>query len=203
MKDEARALARLGIPRLNASQMTQEVACRIRCARLWCQRHWHVLTDSNLNNKGKFQLYMLLVRPILAYGCEVWPYGGCALKKLLQFEAAILIEIYKSKYHSKDPKRLKVKKVMVYSLYKYSDIATHIENERLRWNELLPYEETALRGPDPNKKRVRFKEPTETYKKARSSFFKPDYHQFYISKLRSRTKIKTNLQINDIENHPG
>lgn len=203
MNNEARALARLGIPRINDSQMTQEVACRIRCARLWCQRHWHVLTDSNLNSLGKFQLYVLLVRPILAYGCEVWPYGGYALKRLLQFEAAILTEIYKSKYQSKDPKRLKVNKIMVYSRYKYSDIATYIENERLRWNELLPYEETALRGPNPNKRKVRFKEPTETHKKGKSSFLKPDSHPFYISKMKSRTKIKTSLRIHDIENHPG
>lgn len=203
MKNEAGALARLGIPGLTATQMTQEVACRIRCARLWCQRHWHVLTDSNLKSSGKFQLYALLVRPILAYGCEVWPYGGCALKRLSQFEAAILTEIFKSKYHSKDPKRLKVKKVTVYSRYKYSDIATHIENERLRWNELLPYEETALRGPNPNKKKVRFKEPIETHERTRSNFLTPDHQPFYISKLRSQTKIKTSLQINDIENHPG
>lgn len=201
MKDEARALARLGIPRLTAAQMTQEVACRIRCARLWCQRHWHVLTDSNLNTAGKFQLYMLLVRPILAYGCEVWPYGVRALKRFSQFEAAILIEIYKSKYHYKDPKRLKVKEVKVYSRYKYSDIATYLENERLRWNELLPYEETALRGPNPDKKKVRFKEPFQTHGKAKSSFLDSDC-PFYIAKLRSGTKIKS-LRIHDIENHPG
>lgn len=203
MKDETGALARLGIPCLTAAQMNQELACRIRCARLWCQRHWHVLTASNLDTQGKFQLYVLLVRPILAYGCEVWPYGGCALKRLTQFEAAILIEIYKSKYHSKDPKRLKVKKQTVYSRYKYSDIVTYIENERLRWNELLPYEETALRGPNPNKKKVRFKDPIATHEKTKLSFLEPDYHPFYISKLRSRTKIKTSLIINDAENHPG
>lgn len=203
MKDEDRVLARLGIPRLTTTQMTKEIACRIRCARLWCQRHWHVLTDSNLNSTGKFQLYMLLVRPILAYGCEVWPYGGRALKRLSQFEAAILTEIYKSKYHFKNPKRLKVKHGIVYSRYKYSDIATYIENERLRWNELLPYEETALRGPNPDKKKVRFKESLETHEKTKSSFLDSDYHPFYISKLRSHTKIKTNLRINDIENQPG
>lgn len=204
MKDVTGALARLGIPHLTSTQMTQEVACRIRCARLWCQRHWHVLTNSNLTSQGKFQLYVLLVRPILVYGCEIWPYGGCALKKLLQFEAAILTEIYKSKYHSKDPKRLKVKKVTVYSRYKYSDIATYIENERLRWNELLPYEETALRGPNSNKKKVRFKEPIETHEKAISGFLELDNYPFYISKLRSSsTKIKTTLRINEIENHPG
>lgn len=202
MDDSARTLARLGIPRLTITQMNREVSCRIKCARLWCQRHWHVLTDSNLSSRGKFELYVLLVRPILVYGCEVWPYGGCALRRLSQFEAAMLTEIYKSKFDLKDPKRLKVNKIKVYSRYRYSDIATYIEIERLRWNELLPYEETALRGPNPNKKKVRFKEPIKT-PTAKFSFVEPNNHPFYIAKLRSHTRLTTSLRINDAENNSG
>lgn len=135
----------LGIPSLTRAQMGPEIAERIRCARQWCQRHWPLLCNPDLTSRSKFELYKAFVRPILTYACELWHLTACESKKLLRCEAAILLEIYKSKYPQRHPKRLKPSLRSVYKHFHGTDIVAHVNCERLRWKDLLKHEERALR----------------------------------------------------------
>lgn len=168
---------KLGIPQLSAKEMVLEIAERIRCARLWCQRHWELLCDPDLHCQAKFQLYKFFVRSILTYGCEVWTLDDRSSKKLLRFECATLLEIYKSKYPHRHPKRLRPSMRAVYKRYRDTDVVDHVRNERLNWKKLLRIEERALgkrskrshkrvhwwdKPPPPN---VSCKEPTPTTSK--------------------------------------
>lgn len=154
MENEARALRKFGIPSLNQSKMGPTIRARLKCARQWCFRFWQVLVNPGLNSKAKFQLYKLFVRPILTFGCEVWNLDQRSSKKLLEFEGAILTEIYKSKYSKRDPRRLKPNLDAVYARYRNQNVLSHIKNERLSWADLLNAECVAVRGPDPAKKHI-------------------------------------------------
>lgn len=135
---------KLGIPELSEEEMVLEIAERIKCARLWCQRYWQLLCDPDLHCQAKFQLYKFFVRPILTYGCEVWTLDDRSSKKLLRFECATLLEIYKSKYPHRHPKRLRPNMRAVYKRYRDTDIVDHVRNERMNWKKLLRIEERAL-----------------------------------------------------------
>lgn len=147
---------KLGIPQLNPKQMTLEIAERIRCARMWCQNHRELLRDHNLHYQVKFQLYKFFVRPILTYGCEVWSLDDRSSKKLLRFECATLLEIYKSKYPHRHPKRLRPNIGAVYRCYRNTDVVDHVVNERLTWSQLLNVEEKAFGRRKRGRKRVRW-----------------------------------------------
>ncbi|CAG9787744.1 unnamed protein product [Diatraea saccharalis] len=121
-----------------------EITERIRCARLWCQRYWKLLCNPDLRCQTKFCIYKLFVRPILSYGCEVWILNNRLANKLIRFECGILIEIYKSKYPHRHPKRLRPNIRSVYKQYHDSDIVDYIRNERLNWRTLLKIEEKAI-----------------------------------------------------------
>lgn len=125
--------------------MGQEISNRVRCARMWCQRHWEVLCNPTVRSCIKFQLYKLFVRPLLTYRCEVWTLDRRSSKKLERFEQEILLEIYKSKYPHRHPKRLRPNIRLVYQKYRNTDILEYIENERLDWTSLLELEKMSLK----------------------------------------------------------
>lgn len=137
-------LKRIGITQLTGQKLHQEIERRKHCARLWCNHHWRILTHNHFKRTLKFQLYKFLVRPILTYGCEFWILDDKSASNLLQFEYAILSEIYKSKYPSGHPKRANISTKSVFARYRTSDIVNHVRFERLRWDELLSGEETFM-----------------------------------------------------------
>lgn len=133
-----------GIPLLDRRQTLREITERVRCARVWCQRHWDVLVGSTIRLRRKFQLYAIFVRPILLYGCEVWKLDRRSSKKLLQFECSILCEIYKSVLPRRHPRRLRPNAKEVYSIFCDNNIIEHIYRTTISWNTLLYTEERAL-----------------------------------------------------------
>jgi hypothetical protein len=140
----SRVVNELGTPQLTKERMVVAITERIRCARSWCQKYWQLLCNPDLRCQAKFQLYKLFVRPILTYGCEVWKLESRLCKKLLRFECGILLEIYKSKYPHRHPKRLRPSIRAVYRRYRDTDVVEHVKNERLSWRALLEIEERAL-----------------------------------------------------------
>ncbi|CAG9562522.1 unnamed protein product [Danaus chrysippus] len=127
----------------NCVQTTEEVSERVRCARLWCYRHWSILCDPKLQRKVKFQIYKQFVRPIVTYGCETWCLDERSCKKLLRFECSVLLQVYKSKYPHRHPKRLRPKIKDVYCRYRDTHVVDHVRRQRLDWNQLLQCEENA------------------------------------------------------------
>lgn len=136
---------KLGIPHLSPQQMALEIAERVRCARLWCQRYWAVLCNHGIHYRARFELYKFFVRPILTYGCELWRLDDHICRKLLRFECGVLVEIYKSKFPRRHPQRLRPNLRDVYSRFEGCDIIDYVNNERLHWPCLLRSEVMALR----------------------------------------------------------
>lgn len=139
------SLKTFGVFDLQGGKMQSEVTERVRSARLWCHRHWPLITDPHLRRRVKFRLYRFFVLPILTYGCELWTINKLTIKRLMRFEISTLIEIYKSKYPVYHPKRLKPQPQVVYQQYGLPDVFQHVVCERVRWRTMLELEDTALK----------------------------------------------------------
>lgn len=140
------AVTRLSPSLLNAKEMALELAERLRRARQWYQRYWKVLCHPDLHYRTKFQLYRFFVRPILTYGCELWTLNNQTAKRLRRFEYSVLLEIYKSMYPHRHPKRLRPNLISVFGRYQDVDVVEYVKNERLTWSVLLENEQRALRN---------------------------------------------------------
>lgn len=138
--------------------MYLETTNRIRCARMWCQRHWHLLRDPSLKRSAKFQFYKTFVRPILTYGCEVWTLDNRTKTRLQRFESSILFEIYKSKYPPRHPKRLRPNPFRVFAIFRDKGIVEHVTNDRATWDTLLCIEESVLNGRRADQKCISWKD---------------------------------------------
>jgi hypothetical protein len=83
-----------------------------------------------LSIKNKVKLYKTLVRPVLAYGSETWVLSKSDENILRVFERRILRAIF-GPTNENGERRIKYNEL--YTLYKKSDIVTHIKINCLRW----------------------------------------------------------------------
>lgn len=147
MQNVPESLRRLGVPCISGVQkMGQEITTRIRCARKCYHKLRDVLRRPRSSTRAKYQLYKLLIRPVLTYGCEIWRLNASyTRRRLLQFESEILIEIYKTTYYCpRHPQRARPDLALVYKDYRNVNVITYVEREILRWDELLRIERVAV-----------------------------------------------------------
>ncbi|GBP70384.1 hypothetical protein EVAR_45651_1 [Eumeta japonica] len=127
-----------------SADTAHEISRRIRSARRLCYRYRSLFRSQTLDRRLKFTVYKFFVRPLLTYGCEVWRLTRRAARRLWRFEIGVLVEIYKSKYPRRHPKRLRPDLRMVYASYDETDVVRHAQSERLRWGTLLRQEKNAI-----------------------------------------------------------
>jgi hypothetical protein len=123
----------LGITITNKNDWSTEIISRI----LKAERAYfalHTFFKSKLfSRRTKIRLYMTTIKPMVTYGCEIWPTTIQLEKKLLVFEYKILRKICGPIFDNELNKWRRRKNTELREITEVPLLTSHIKCQRLKW----------------------------------------------------------------------